>query len=263
MMMTLSAMYRYPLKSCRAQPLDHSQLTVRGLQFDREWMVSTPEGKYITARTEPRLLLIQAEPTAEGLWLTAPNQTDLFVPLSSFSENHLADVWETEFLARRGALDANAWLSAFLNQPVHLMWTGPASHRRLKNHPEIPVSFADAYPLLLIGEGALRELNHRVGRELSMLRFRPNLVIANSEPFAEDHWQRIRIGDLEFEISKPCERCIMTLLDPDTASASPDQEPLRSLAKFRKIAGAVVFGQNIISHSEGELQVGMPVEVLA
>ena len=263
MMMTLSAMYRYPLKSCRAEILRSSQLTARGLQFDREWMVATPQGQYITGRTQPRLLLIRAEPTPDGVWLKAPQQADLFVPLGSFSENHLADVWDSQFLARRGALDADAWLSAFLNQQVHLMWTGPASHRRLKNQPDIPVSFADGYPLLLIGEGSLRALNHRVARELSMLRFRPNLVIAKSEPFAEDQWKRIRIGDIEFEISKPCERCIMTLLDPDTATASPDQEPLRSLAQFRKIGGAVVFGQNIIPHGEGELRLGMPVEVLA
>jgi uncharacterized protein YcbX len=263
MTMTLSALYRYPLKSCRAESLTSSLLTTRGLQFDREWMVTTPEGKYITGRTEPRLLLIRAEPTIDGVWLKAPQCVDLFVPLGNFSENHIADVWETEFLARRGALDADAWLSAYLDKQVHLMWTGPASHRRLKNRADIPVSFADTYPLLLIGEGSLRELNHRVGRELSMLRFRPNLVIAKSEPFAEDSWQRIRIGEIEFEIGKSCERCIMTTLDPDTAERSPDQEPLRSLAKFRKTAGAVLFGQNIIALNEGELRLDMPVEVLA
>nr|WP_314900990.1 MOSC N-terminal beta barrel domain-containing protein [uncultured Deefgea sp.] len=262
-MMTLSAIFRYPLKSCRAQSLTTSLLTERGLQFDREWMVATAEGKYITGRTEPRLLLIDAEPTSDGLWLKAPNCVDLFVPLGNFSETHLADVWENEFLALRGALDADAWLSAYLGQQVHLMWTGLESHRRVKRHPEIPVGFADTYPLLLIGEGSLRELSHRIGRDMSMLRFRPNLVIANSEPFAEDTWQRIRIADVEFQLGKSCERCIMTTLDPDTAAKTPDSEPLRSLAKFRKIDGAVVFGQNILALSAGELRRGMSVEVLS
>ena len=263
MTMTLSAIYRYPLKSCRAQALTHSVLTMRGLQFDREWMVATKEGKYITGRTEPRLLRIRAEPTGDGLWLKAPDCVDLFVPLGNFSENHVADVWENEFLARRGALAADAWLSAYLEQQVYLMWTGPESHRRVKHHPEVPVGFADTYPLLLIGEGSLRELNHRIGREMSMLRFRPNLVIANAEPFAEDTWQRIRIGDVEFQLGKPCERCIMTTFDPDTAIKSPDSEPLRSLAKFRKVAGAVVFGQNLLALGEGELKQGMSIDVLS
>lgn len=263
MTMTLSAIYRYPLKSCRAQSLEQSILTQRGLQYDREWMVATAEGKYITARTEPRLLLIDAKPSEDGLHLSAPQCADLFVPLGHFSESHIADVWENEFLARRGAMEADAWLSAYLGQQVHLMWTGPESHRRVKRHPNIPVGFADTYPLLLIGEGSLRELNHRVGRELSMLRFRPNLVIANSEPFAEDHWQRIRIGDIEFQLDKPCERCILTTIDPDTLARSRDSEPLRSLAKFRKIEGAVVFGQNMLALGEGELRRGMPVEVLS
>lgn len=263
MTITLSAIYRYPLKSCRAQALPRSLLTMRGLQYDREWMVATAEGKYITGRTEPRLLLIDAEPTADGLWLKAPNCVDLFVPLGNFTETHIADVWENEFLARRGALDADAWLSAYLGQQVRLMWTGPESHRRVKRHPEIPLGFADTYPLLLIGEGSLRELNSRIGREMSMLRFRPNLVIANTEPFVEDTWQRIRIGDVEFQLGKACERCIMTTLDPETAAKTPDSEPLRSLAKFRKIDGAVVFGQNLLPLGEGELKQGMAVEVLS
>ena len=261
-MLTLAALYRYPLKSCHAESMTSSLVDGRGLPFDREWMVASASGKYITGRTEPRLLLIHAEPTLDGVWLRAPSMADLFVAHGSFVENHLADVWENEFLARRGARDADAWLSAYLGKTVHLMWTGPASHRRLKNHPEQAIRFVDTYPLLLIGEGSLNALNQRVGRELSMLRFRPNLVVAGSEPFAEDHWRRILIGEIEFEIAKPCERCLMTTLDPDTAERSPDSEPLRSLAKFRKSGSAVFFGQNIIALGEGELRAGMRIEVL-
>ena len=263
MTMLLSALYRYPLKSCRAQALSQSPLDVRGLPQDREWMIANSAGVQITARTEPRILLICAEVTPDGLWLKAPGMADLFVALAQFNELHQADVWETEFLARRGAVDADAWLSAYLNQSVHLMWLGLEPHRRLKNHPDVAISFVDTYPLLIIGEGSLQALNARIGRELAMLRFRPNLVIANSAPFAEDTWQRIRIGEVEIELSKPCERCLMTTLDPDTAERSRDSEPLRSLAQFRKMGAAVVFGQNARVVQGGALQLGLPVAVLS
>lgn len=95
-----------------------------------------------------------------------------------------------------------------------------------------------------------------------MLRFRPNLVIEGSEAFAEDGWKRIRIGDVEFRVVKPCSRCILTTIDPQTGERSADREPLATLQKYRAQADGAMFGQNLVNDSKGQLQVGMPVEIL-
>lgn len=263
MMPTLAALYRYPLKSGQAQALRQSSVTPQGLPQDRDWMVATPEGQYITGRTHPQILLITAKPSEDGIHFSAPAMSDLFVPHSAMQHQQQADVWEVLFSARSGSLDANAWFSAYLAQNVILMWIGLESHRYVKNRPEVPISFSDGYPLLLIGEGSLKELNRRAGQEFDMLRFRPNLVVRNTEAFAEDQWKLIRIGGVEFEIAKPCERCVMITLDPQNAEKDRMQEPLRTLAKFRKFPEGVLFGQNIIAKSYGQIQLGMPVEILS
>jgi uncharacterized protein YcbX len=258
---TLTALYRYPVKSTQAQSLSSSSLTPSGLPFDRSWMVAAVDGRMITGRSHPALVRVTAQPDAAGLTLDAPDMGRLFVANDEFCLPHRASVWKDDFSAWHGAAAADAWFSHYLGEPVKLLWTGAAPSRRLQE--SIPLSFADAYPLLLIGEASLTDLNHRVGRTLEMQRFRPNLVIGGTPAFAEDGWQRIRIGSAVLRLSKPCERCVFTTVDPATAEKSADQEPLRSLARFRKGADGVLFGQNVIVESGEWLEVGMPVEVLS
>jgi uncharacterized protein YcbX len=129
-------------------------------------------------------------------------------------------------------------------------------------HEDDQVAFADGFPLLLIGEASLQDLVQKVGRPLEMLRFRPNLVIEGGAAFAEDGWKRIRIGDVEFRVVKPCSRCILTTIDPQTGERSADREPLATLQKYRAQADGAMFGQNLVNDSNGQLEVGMPVEIL-
>jgi uncharacterized protein YcbX len=123
-------------------------------------------------------------------------------------------------------------------------------------------AFPDGFPLLLIGQGSLEDLSRRIGRPMEMLRFRPNLVVQGAEPFAEDGWKRIRIGELEFRVLKPSVRCIFTTLDPATGERSVDREPLTTLKTFREREGDILFGQNLAVDGTGWLEVGMEVEVL-
>ena len=129
------------------------------------------------------------------------------------------------------------------------------------------VSFADALPLLITCEASLAELNGRTPRAFGMDRFRPNLVVAGSEPFEEDSWARLAIGDVELDVVQPCGRCVMVTIDPRTAEAAPDQEPLRTLHTYRKVtagpsAGNVAFGWYAAGATLGELEVGAEVRVL-
>src|SRR5690606_19100508 len=123
-------------------------------------------------------------------------------------------------------------------------------------------AFSDGFPFLLIGQASLDDLCARIGRPLEMLRFRPNLVVAGAAPYAEDDWKRIRIGALTFRVVKPCSRCAIPTIDLHTAERSADNEPLATLLGYRKRAGGVFFGQNLIAEGCGQLEVGMPVEVL-
>ena len=226
-------------------------------------MVARADGRMITGRSHPTLVRIEAQPSAAGLGLSAPGMPPLWVANQCFTLPHPASVWQDDFSAWQGASEADTWCSAYLGEPVRLLWAGAEPSRRVQEH--VPLGFADGYPLLLIGEESLAELNRRVGRPLAMSRFRPNLVVSGSAPFAEDGWQRIRIGEVVLRMAKPCERCVFTTVDPDSALKTADQEPLRSLAGFRRAAtgGGVLFGQNVIVEAGDFLTVGMAVEVLA
>lgn len=258
----LSALYRYSVKSMRGQRLDASPVSPRGLPFDRMWMAADPAGRFVTGREFPDLVLIHAQPSALGITLSAPGKTPLFVPNSAFNEPCPATVWGDGFTAWRGATEADGWISACIGTRLTFLWTGLETARRVKVEQSVPLSFADAYPLLIIGQASLDDLSSRVGRPLAMERFRPNLVVSGAAAFAEDGWKRIRIGNTTFRIAKPCERCVFTTVDPETGHKALDQEPLRTLAKYRKTPAGVIFGQNVIAEGRGELQCGMEVEVL-
>ncbi|AOY02232.1 MOSC domain-containing protein [Jeongeupia sp. USM3] len=262
-MPTLSALYRYPVKSIHGEALTHSAIGPTGLPDDRAWLVADRNGRFMTGRDWPQLVRVRADVGTTSLTLNAPGMPTLTVPRAAFDSAHPAQVWKDEFGAWHGPLEADRWLSGYLGTEARLLYTGDESQRRVKHHPDIPLSFADGYPLLLIGEASRRQLSDWAGQDFAMARFRPNLVVDGFDAFAEDGWTRIRIGDVVLRMVKPCTRCVFTTVDPDTGEKSADQEPLRTLAKRRKGEGGVLFGQNVIAETAGEIAVGMPVEVLA
>lgn len=258
----LSALYRYPVKSMRGQRLDASPVSPIGLPFDRNWMVGDPNGRLMTGREYPELVLIDAAPTEEGVRLSAPGRQSLFVPNTAFTMPHPATVWSDTFSAWHGAEAADDWISEYVGARLTFLWIGTETSRHLRDHVDVPLSFADGFPLLLATRASLEDLSVRVGRPLEMERFRPNLVVTGNDAFAEDGWKRLRIGDTVFRVAKPCERCVFTTVDPATGRKGLDQEPLRTLAQYRRTPAGVIFGQNVIVEGRAELRVGMPVEIL-
>jgi uncharacterized protein YcbX len=158
------------------------------------------------------------------------------------------------------------WLSDWLGASVRLVHVDERFKRKL--NPEYAVSdedhtgFADGYPILIISEESLADLNSRLdaSHPLPMNRFRPNMVVKGCEPFAEDTWKRIRIGEVEMALVKPCPRCVVTTIDKD--SLEKNKEPLKTLSKYRMQEGGAMFGMNVIPLGEGEIKVGMSVEIL-
>lgn len=265
--MHLSALYRYPLKSAKAEALEQSAVDLLGLSGDRRWMLVNESGRFLTQRVLPRMSQLSAlYNEAGGLRLSAEGHASLDVELPGESAAlRGVTVWSDTLQVPDAGDEAAAWVSGFLGKPTRLVYVPETRARPIQSgygHDTDRVAFADGFPLLLIGQASLGDLSGRVGRPLEMLRFRPNLVIEGSAAFAEDGWKRIRIGDVEFRVVKPCSRCILTTIDPHTGVRSADREPLATLKTYREQQGAVIFGQNLISDSAGALEVGMPVTLL-
>jgi uncharacterized protein YcbX len=266
----LTSVYRYPIKSCRGHPMPVAVVEPWGLAGDRRWMVIDDTGEAITARQQPRLVLVTPETTEAGLLLHAPGAEPLSVrppagqtlPVSVFSKP-LPGVLAEE--------PAHAWFSALLGIPARLVYLADPTQRRPSaeySRPTDRVMFADGYPLLLTTEESLAELNRLVlaqpdsdGRPLPMARFRPNLVVTGAPAWTEDFWRRLRIGEAEFRAVKACPRCVLTTVDPETAARG--KEPLRTLAQHRRWAGKTWFGMNLIPDTPGaKVRVGDPVAIL-
>lgn len=268
-MYSLSELYRYPVKSTAYEALESVNLDALGLEGDRRWMVvEASNGRFLTQRLLPQMGRIEAR-WQEGfaaLRLRAPGMDDLLVNVPGRDENLRGVLIWRDVLQVPDAGDAAAqWLSAFLGRDVRLVQMPEQRARQVDTayaEPGEHVHFADGFPLLLIGQGSLDDLSAKVGRPLEMLRFRPNLVVTGAEPFAEDGWKRIRIGDVTFKVAKPCSRCILTTIDPHTGERDATREPLATLLGYRNVNGEAMFGQNLLAENRGELKLGMPVEVL-
>ena len=263
-MTTLTSINIYPIKSTAGISLSNSWVDDYGLSFDRRFVVTDEQGQFISARTEPNLCLIQASITPLGLILTAPDMPLLELSYSGFSKNHQSvTVWKDTINSQHCSAAIDHWFSQFLKRPCQLHFFSENSTRYVKNSNK-QVGFADGYPLLLISQASLADLNQRLGKHaVTMAHFRPNLVVENTQAFEEDTWRHIRIGEVEFELVKPCSRCIMTTVNPATAEKSNVQQPLKTLKQFRQVeSGDVMFGQNLVALNKGQLHLGDKVTIL-
>ena len=160
--------------------------------------------------------------------------------------------------------EAAGWFSDWLGTPVRLVHIADGYIRRVNEKytisPDDHTGFSDGYPILLASEESLQDLNTHLETPVPMNRFRPNLVVKGCEAFAEDTWKRIRIGEVELAVVKPCARCVVTTIDKETLEKS--KEPLKTLGKYRRHELGAIFGQNVIPLNEGRLRLGMNVEVL-
>jgi uncharacterized protein len=267
-MPTLTSLTLYPLKSCAGLSVTQAALEPLGLEHDRRWMAVGPDGQFMTGRELSALLRIQARPLAGGLVLEAPGMPRLQVPAPPADAPRLdVTVWDSTCSAALVDPQADAWLTHYLGQPARLVHVDARTDRPVSPQyagREDRVGFADGYPVLVVSQGSLDELNRRLDVPVPMARFRPNLVVDGCPPFAEDGWRRIRLGDVELEIVKPCSRCVLINTEPDSAQPDPRQEPLRTLSTYRRSGaqGPVFFGQNAVVRRPGVLRVGEALTVL-
>jgi uncharacterized protein YcbX len=267
----LTSIHRFPVKSCRGESVEAAVVERWGLAGDRRWMLVDDEGGAITAREANGLLLVHPEITEDGLLVTAPDLPVLVVRTPDPRTQTPVELWKSRLTAAPAGAEADAWFSKALGRPARLVHLDDPTRRPTSaefSEPDDRVSFADGYPLLVATEASLAALNDVVVERsqgahppLPMTRFRPNVVIAGSEAWAEDDWRTIRIGDAVFRAVKGSARCVITQIDPDTAVR--EKEPIASLARIRRWDGATWFGVNLIPDTVGvTIRVGDDVEVL-
>ena len=269
-MLFLAALHLYPVKSCGGIAVAEATVTGAGLEHDREWMVVTPEGRFVTQRECPRLATVRVALDADTLTLAAEGGGSVAVPLDLRGAPVEVTVWRDRCHAYDQGAEAARWLSEWLGRPVQLARFAP-EQRRLSDPAwtggvDAENRFSDGFALLAISRASLADLNARLAVPLAMNRFRPNLELDGLPPYGEDELEDLVAGTLRLRRVKPCTRCTITTTDQSTGKVDGD-EPLRTLKTYRwdpRLRG-VTFGQNLIvvAGAGARLSAGMQLQAVA
>ncbi|KOX25283.1 molybdenum cofactor biosysynthesis protein [Streptomyces sp. NRRL F-4707] len=263
----------HPVKAFRGLSLQEAVVEPWGPAGDRRWMLVDDGGKVVTQREQPRLALAAAELLpGGGVRLSAPGLAPLAVAVPRPGATVTVRLFQDKVEVLPAEEEAaHAWCSALLGTGVRLVHLDdPAIRRPVDPRYALPgetVSFADGYPLLLTTTASLDALNSLIARgdhadegPLPMNRFRPNLVVSGTGAWEEDGWSRVAVGEVVLRVARPSGRCVVTTTDQSTADRGA--EPLRSLARHRRVAGKLLFGQNLVPLGGGTVRVGDPVRII-
>lgn len=268
--MFLSEINVYPIKSLGGITLEKSIAENRGLQLDRRWMLVDKKNSFLTQRDFPQMATVGVEITANGLAVSSKDKFFEIPFQPNTNETASVKIWSSRCRAQIYGKKINDWFSDVLQTDCRLVLMPEETKRKVNYfyavHPDDAVSFADGYPILLAGESSLSDLNSRLDAPVPMNRFRPNFVVSGAEPFAEDGWKQIKIGAAIFHVVKPCARCVITTIE-QTNGQKHGVEPLKTLASYRipkrSIKKKILFGQNLISETNGEtINVGDKIEII-
>jgi uncharacterized protein len=269
----IARLFVYPVKSCAGVELGEALLTETGLDLDRAWMVVDSSGEFVTQRDVPRMALVKVQLKQHEVVLRAPGMLALHLAIDAVEQPVRVRVWEDEVPAYDMGAVAAQWFTDFLGQALRLVRFDP-EHQRLSSAQwtggrQAPNQFQDAFPLMLLSEGSLNELNRRLAQAghapVGIERFRPNIVLAGLEAQDEDRLDTIRIDaaqEVQLRPVKPCTRCPIPDIDPATADIDPKvSAALQTYRANPLVNGAVTFGMNavILSGQDQILRVGQAV----
>lgn len=289
--MFLTQINIYPVKSLKGIALSESVVEKRGLRFDRRWMLTDLDGTFFTQREIPKMATVEIGVSDDGLTVSALGVETITVPpMPDQGSRQSVTVWQSVVDAIAYDGHVSEWFSDVLTTKCQLVVMPESSERHVSPQFDTGgdiVSFADGYPLMLIGEATLDDLNNRLLEKyhddeysehlpLPMNRFRPNVVVRGSAALEEDGWAKVRIGEMLFRVAKPCARCVITTID-QARGEFDGKEPLKTMATYRlakdvhpgkfeslgQTATAVLFGENLIPENPGgTIRLGDHVEVL-
>ncbi|WP_242634256.1 MOSC domain-containing protein [Marinobacter salicampi] len=263
-MIHIHSLFIYPVKSLSGIAVESLAIDHMGPVSDRRWMIVDDKGQFVTQRTRPELAMVATALNGRGEVSVSIPDCGSFA-LKPGNSIRAVTVWRDTVQAVPAESGPSEALSDFLGQPVSLVCHGPDTVRycdqqwALENRP---VAFADGFPFLVVNHASLDELNTRLEKAVDVRRFRPNVVISGAEPWAEDDWTALTVGNLRLDLVKPCSRCILTTVDPDSGKKDPGQQPLRTLGGYRRQLDGVIFGKNATHQGEGPLQLGQTVHTI-
>jgi len=255
--MKVSSLHIYPIKSLGGIELTTAILTPRGLKYDRRFMLTTSEGKFLTQRKIPTMALLKTKIVADDLivWDSQQASDSLKFPIepSQFLKEQTVTIWKDTCTGSVMPANINEWFSSKLKQDCQLVYMADHSERAIdaayRKEGEI-VSFADGYPILILGDEALAVINKQAGEPIPANRFRANILYKGGTAFEEDNWKDFTIGAETFRGVKPCARCNVPNINQETAEKTI--EPNRSLATFRRKDRKIYVGQNVCWEQQGE-----------
>jgi uncharacterized protein len=248
-MLILSQINIYPVKSLDGFSPKSAIVEKRGLQYDRRWMITDLDGVFMTQRNTPKMAFLRATIENNFLKISEKQNEENYIQIEIQATEKPVSVvvWQDEMLATTVSEAANAWLTQFLGAPCQLVVMPDTTDRVVEeayNTGDDIVSFADAYPFLIIGDASVYDLNERMKMSLSSRRFRANFFFSGGKPFEEGNFKEFSIGKAHFMSVKPCSRCVLTTRDPDTGKKG--KEPLHTLATYRKVGHKIMFGENVV-----------------
>ena len=261
--MKVKTLYIYPVKSLAGIEVSRFSLDDFGPQGDRRWMIVDGDNRFVTQRRLPQLVNVYTA-LQEGVVVIDVPGEGIF-PLEVGSDAVEVTVWRDQVVATAGADRAAEALSRYCGETLRLVYMPDSCFRRVdpdRVSAERRVGFADGFPLLVVNQSSLDELNSRLESPVDMRRFRPNIVVEGAGAWAEDTWRSVSVGESRLDLVKPCSRCVMTTVNPDTGEKDSATQPLKTLASYRKTRDGVIFGQNAVHQKPGEISVGDEVTVL-
>lgn len=245
--------------------MDEVFVEKRGFTNDRRFMLVDEKHRFVTARAFPFLIRIAVD-LKDGILVFRHCDTneEIVQPVNPAKGKVDVGIWKSGTTAHFLKEDRiSPWISRLAGTNLRLVYMADDDIRpvsRKYGKPGDIVSFADGYPVLVTHTASLDDLNRRLEKKVSIRRFRPNLVVSGGKPWAEDRWKRLKIGDVILRLVKPCARCVVTTIDPDTGIAG--SEPLHTLSLFRRSGNKVLFGMNATVEKEGLIKKEDKIELL-
>lgn len=247
---TIRALYIYPLKSARGVECARVRLTATGFEWDRQWMLTAPDGRFLSQRTHPQLACVVARLTDSTLVLDAPGLPALELPLEPSGEVVPVRVHDDRCVGLDAGEAAATWATRVAGHPARLVRAPPAPERRASARfagvVPAPMGFADGFPVLVCNTASLEDLNTRLPAPIPMDRFRPNIVLGGFDAWAEDHIDALAIGDVRLALVKPCTRCTIPAVDQATGRPGTDPAPALKAFRFDRALRGVTFGENAV-----------------
>lgn len=258
-MLQISALYIYPIKSLGGIALDTATLTDRGFTHDRRWMLVDEHNRFLTQRELPKMSLLQAQLHEDTLSIHHKHTGEsIHIPFTPTGAPCTVTVWDDTCEAQYVHKNADEWFSRMLSLPCRLVYMPESSQRKVDPNyaqGEEITSFSDGYPLLLIGQASLDDLNNRLSQKITMERFRPNIVFTGGAPYQEDEMTAFNIAGITFYGVKPCARCVIPTIDLSTGEKG--KEPLKTLSGYRQRNNKIYFGQNLLFRNAGAARISV------